>query len=1193
MKKMIKILSKVFLILGGIFISNIMDNKRVLAADMTTTFSGYYWHRKSSNYNGSGSFRYYYIDGMDSYCLDPDTHEGSPLSLGDWESSGVSNDIKERVLLIAYYGYNYPNHQTLEYRAATQALLWETIKGGDTKVTFHTKRFGEGTELDISKEKNEIERLIADHSTKPSFNGKIYSVLAGDSITLEDTNNVLSNFNVTVDNADYNINENKITIIPKSSGTLNVSLTKKTPYYESYKIFIGDIYQNQIVPGTVDPIVSSFRINSYYGKLNITKVDSETMKAQGDATLKGAKYGVYDMDEELVTTLVTDENGYATSGNILKMGKYYLKEIESSRGYKIDNTKYYFEVNGKDDVNLNVKEDIVKGRIKITKHDSETNTCKPLGEGILSGAKYQIVDINNNVVDTITINDDCTGISKELPYGKYKVKEIEAPSGYKIDNNIYDVFIDSDDLEINVTSREEIIKGKIKITKQDSETNACKPLGEGILSGAKYQIIDINNNVVDTITINDNCIGISKELPYGKYKVKEIEASKGYKIDNNIYDVFIDSDNLEINVTSKEDIIKNRISILKQYDYVDGTTQFLNAEANVTFEIYGEDGSKFASITTDKNGYASLEIPYGIWKFHQVNTTNGYEKIYDFYITVDENSEKEQYYNILNNALSAYLQILKLDTETGNKIELSDTTFKILNLDTNQYVSQYVGGKVISEFKTDKNGIVITPLKLSSGNYKIIEIRSPKGYLINKEGLTFTIGSDTHFNYTTYGSFVTVEYKNSPIKGQIEIIKKGESFVIDKGTYTYKDVLLDGIIYNIYAAEDIKSPDGKYIYYSKNGLVDTITTDKNGYGISKKLPLGKYYLIEVKTKDNYVLDSNKYYFELTEKNNTTPIVFELFEGFNYLKKGKVEITKKDLITGDVIANTILEIYNDKDELIYTGTTNEEGKIIIDDLKVGKYYILEKKASTGYIITTEKVYFEIKDNGEIVKAEMQNKPIIGGLEITKVDISTGEVLPDTLIEVYNDKDELIFSGRTDENGKILIENLRYGKYYFVEKLAPEGYQINNEKIWFEIFEDGKIVKSIMKNDKIKSKVIIHKVDEVDNSLEGVKIGIYDINDNLVYEGTTDKDGNLECALEYGKYYYKEISTLDGYIIDENKVYFEVLENDKIIDFKLINNHEQIDVPNTLKNNNLFIELLPSILVFIGIGIIVYATKKSEK
>lgn len=114
---------------------------------------------------------------------------------------------------------------------------------------------------------------------------------------------------------------------------------------------------------------------------------------------------------------------------------------------------------------------------------------------------------------------------------------------------------------------------------------------------------------------------------------------------------------------------------------------------------------------------------------------------------------------------------------------------------------------------------------------------------------------------------------------------------------------------------------------------------------------------------------------------------------------------------------------------------------------------------------KKVSFEIKENGEVVKAEMKNKPITGTLEFTKVDFSTGTPLPDTLIEIYNDKDELIFSGRTDENGMIIIKELRYGRYYILEKEAPEGYILNEERMYFEIREDGEIVKATMKNEKV--------------------------------------------------------------------------------------------------------------------------------
>ena len=991
---------KVLLLVISTIVS-IIGIGRISAAELTTSFSGYYWDRKSDDYHGSGSFRYYYLDGIDSYCLDPSTHEGGPLTLGDWNSTGISDSIKEKVLLIAYYGYNYQGHQTLEYRAATQAMIWETVKGGNTKVTFFTQRFGEGNELDISKEKGEIERLISNHKVKPSFDSKEFSALVGEQLVLNDSNDVLSNYNISINEATFYKKDNKLYITPYVAGKLQVKLKKKEAYTSSYKIFVSDVYQDQIIPGIIDNIEGNFIINSEYGKVNIQKKDSEKGIKQGEATLGGATYGIYRRDNDiLMGTITTDANGYAESESILSYGNYYLKELKSSMGYKLDNNKYYFDINSNSkNVHVDVFEDVIKGRIKITKQDSETNTCKPLGEGILSGAKYQIVDINNNVVDTITINDDCTSTSKELPYGKYKVKEIE--------------------------------------------------------------------------------------------------ASKGYKIDTNIYDVSIDSDDLEINVTSKEDIIKNRISILKQYDYVEGNSMFVNAEVNIIFEIYDSNNFKYDTIITDKNGYALVDLPYGTWRFHQKNVVNGYQKIHDFYVNVDDNSPLKHYYNILNNKIAAYLKLVKKDSTTGNVIKLSGTKFKILNMDTNEYVSQYVGGKLLDTFETDKNGIMTTYLKLEAGNYKVIEIEAPKGYLLNDEGVMFSINDNTEFEYTSYGTFVTVEYMNDPVMGQLEIKKYGDIFKIKDDNYSFDKIPLSSVKFNIYASEDIISPDGTTIYYKKGTRVDRLTTNEDGYVISKKLPLGEYYLVETKTNSNYILNKEKYYFELKETDATTPIVLEYYEAINYLRNGNLEIIKKDADNGKVVPNTKIEIYTENDELIYTGMTNEDGKIILNKLPIGKYYI-------------------------------------------------------------------------------------------IETVASEGYRINNEKIYFEIKRNNQNVKVTLKNEKIKSKVIIHKVDESNNSLNGVHINIYDENDKIIYKGVTDKDGNIEVELSYGKYYYKEISTIDGYIINDEKVYFNITNDNETLEFNLVNIKKEIEVPNTGANKQNL--LLPNLLIILGILLNIYGKKK---
>lgn len=870
-------ITKCLMLATALFVGFTVKASAVSAATLVKEKSDYYYERQESDGSNHHSWywQHYTMDGDVAYCIEPNVPEGVTYPEVDWAGTGLPESIKERLLLIGYYGYTFPGHQTEAYRAATQGMIWDVIIGNGNHTQFTTQRWGAGTKFDVSAEEAEINRLISTHSTRPSFNAGVYKLQVGQTLTLTDTNNVLSEFDISVSGAEYSVDGNTFTIKPTTSGTIDVSFNKRMPYKSSYKLFAGDGIQNMLVPGMVDPVIAKIRINSYSSPVEIFKKDKEnnSSNAQGQATLKGARYGIYEQETgKLVGTIETDQNGYAKSNPILSWNSYYLQEISPSEGYLLDTTRYNFDMRGKE------------------------------------------------------------------------------------------------------------------------------------------------------------------------------------------------SESIEV----FETVVKNYVSILKQYEFVDGDTKFLNAEQNITFEIFYPNGTKFDEIKTDKNGYATINLPYGVWKFHQVNTSTGFEKIYDFYITVDYESEKEQYYNILNNSLNAYLQVVKVDSETGKTIALTDTTFKIFNKDKNQYVSQFVGGKVYDEFKTDETGKFMTYLKLESGNYKLIEVSNPKGYLIDKNSVDFTIGNDTHFAYTTYGPVITMYVKNTPIKGQIEIYKKGELFAVEDETFNYNNrVSLEGIVYNIYAEEDIKSSDGNHLYYEKGALVGTMTTNKEGYAISELLPLGKYIVKESKTNDYYVLDKTEYHIELTEKDNKTEVVYSSHKMTNLLKKGTLEFTKTDLVNGEPIPNTVIEVYTEKNQKIFEGTTDENGKVIIKNLSVGqKYYIIEKNPATGYVITDEKVYFEILEDGEVVKAEMKNKPITGGLEFTKVDFSTNEPIPNTLIEIYSvdDEENPIFSGRTDEAGKIIIDELRYGKYFILEKeTASDKYILNTERMYFEILEDGEIVKCTMVNE----------------------------------------------------------------------------------------------------------------------------------
>ena len=312
-------------------------------------------------------------------------------------------------------------------------------------------------------------------------------------------------------------------------------------------------------------------------------------------------------------------------------------------------------------------------------------------------------------------------------------------------------------------------------------------------------------------------------------------------------------------------------------------------------------------------------------------------------------------------------------------------------------------------------------------------------------------------------------------QGKIQIYKSGQNLNLSNGSFYYDKKNLENIKFIIKANEDIYSVDGTYKYYSKNDVVDEIITNKDGYAVTKLLPLGKYIVEESETQNGYILDKSKYEVELVEDDEKSSIVYADISLFNYLKKGK-------------------------------------------------------------------------------------------LEFTKTDLTTGKVIPNTKIEIYTYNDELIYSGLTDVNGKVIIDNLFVGKFYIIEKDPASGYKINDEKVYFEITEDGEIVKANMTNEKIKSTIKIHKIDEDNNSLKGVLIGIYDLNDNLIYSGLTDDEGYLEYELEYGRYYFQEISPLKGYELNTEKVFFEITKDGDYIQYTLINKFKPIKVPITELNDN---------------------------
>lgn len=816
------------------------------------------------------------------YCLQPfveiDNNYVYNVARSDYAAIlNISEEQWQKIALYAYYGYGYNeegyNHSAHKWYPITQVLIWRAVE--PTSDIYFTNTLN-GTRNDslFASEIAELEALVQEHSTKPNIKTTSDTLNLGQSYTFTDENGVLSSFTVNgSENVQVSKNGNELTITPTGIGNASVKFTKTHNLYDTDPVlYYANNTQNVMRVGNLDPSTMLLNFKVIGGKLTLQKLDRDTGEpvGLGDGILANATYGIYDMADNLITKVVTGEDGKVTSDYLPYVGQYKLKEISSSKGYELDPTEYLFEI-------------------------TET--------------------------------------------------------------------------ELNPT------------------------------------------------------------------------------------------------ITVYEQVIKRPIQIHKYY--ANGETGSLEPEKNIKFEFYNKNNELVVSVSTDENGYATFNLPYGTYTGKQITTTSGYEKVGDFTITVNEDSPEVINFSFSNAPITAKLRLVKIDADSKKTINYENVSFKIKNLSNNSYICQKITypKQELCEFKTDSNGEFITPYPLMPGKYMLEEITSPKGYLLNQNGVSFSIDENSNIVVDNeYGNYITVEFANKKIMGEVKIEKTGDLFSINNGTFSYEITKLSGIEFSIYANEDITTLDG-ITHFKKGDLVDKAITDINGSAIFKNLYLGSYIVRETKTLSEYVLDEKEYEITLTEIDNKTAIVSELLKVTNKLKKGDMELYKTDLITGEPIPNTGIEVYTENNELVFSGKTDENGKVVIKDLKVGKYFIIEVESATGFVLTDEIVYFEIKDNGEIVKAEMTNKPITGVLEFSKVDFSDGTPLPNTLIEIFTEDDELVFSGRTDENGMIVIEELRFGKYYILEKEAPEGYVLNDEKMYFEILEDGEIVKATMVNEKV--------------------------------------------------------------------------------------------------------------------------------
>ena len=895
------------------------------------------------------------------------------------------------------------------------------------------------------------------------------------------------------------------------------------------------------------------------GKVIIDKVDDIGQP------VPNATFEIKRQDGEYTKQGTTDDNGHLEF-NKVPWGRYQLKEISAPDGYVLDPSARDFVLDkDQQEFKYQYVNRRIKGQLIITKIDKDTK--QPL-----KGATFEIKK-GNTLIQTVTTDD--TGVAKldQLPYGEYTVIEKEAPPGYLLNTTPQKVNIVQDAEIYHVTFENKAGKGNIEITKTEDGSGRK-------LAGAEFAIWDKSMAQVDTVVTGESGVGVSSSLPVGTYYVQETRAPEGYVIDPKMHTVVIGEEGRVIKYSMPNKQILGKVKI-KKVDAVTGTTL-----EGVEFKIYDKANPDVVvdTLITDEFGMAtSKELPFGDYIIKESKTPNGYFPLVKDYEFKIDRHDKVVEFTIENKPILVDVIVNKTGETTGKALPGA-----VFQLKKNGEIMNFkVGTQVISSLTTDSQGKIKFPQKLGVGKYELIEIKAPSGYLSAKP-VKFEITADS---VKENPNGIVINVKDKEIKGDVKLVKVDEDTgkpmpnitfeLFDKndnslgkyttdengvievkdleyGEYYFKEVskphgyvedtekiyfmiqkdgqtitlnktnkLIDGDVeltkVDIDTGETLSGVTFKLVNANTNEVVGTYTTDSTGKFRVNDLPFGKYYIKEIQGLEGYESDDSPEVFYIQESGELITIT-----KYNKKIKGKIQINKTDVSDGKVIPDCGFRIWkDDKKTIVIEGKTDKNG-IAEFELGYGKYYYQEFDAPEGYVLDNRLYPFEIKENGEIVKAHMTNEKIKGTMELSKVDISNGMLIPNAKFKIYKeDKKTVVVKGMTDQNG-IAKFNLEYGKYYYQEYDAPNGYILDESLFPFEIKINGDIVKCQMTNKPETGGLIINKVDgKTGESLQGATFGLYCGKDKVL-EGVTDQNGRLEITgLSIGTYTLKEEKAPAGY------------------------------------------------------------------
>ena len=1054
------------------------------------------------------------------------------------------------------------------------------------------------------------------------------------------------------------------------SATMKGSVTKD---YSAYKISTGSGSQDLALvfgEGVDDEKYVDFKVTwVQYASVKVIKKD-----AKANAKLAGAVFGLYSdaNGTKLITKLpATDANGEASVQIVKTQDTVYLKEITAPSGYRINATAYNVKLEVSKTTTVTVPDEEQLGQLTVYKEGevlvgadvTENGTTFKYEKRRQKGAVYDVyagADIKTAygtkvyskgdlVKENLTTDTNgaivlknlhlATYVVKEkqaptgfynageekkvttypttvkhksyftdeqgylilpqnLKIGHYRIEEVNAPYGYTLNENYYEVNVDSNtayqmdgtsgDVIIEIVYENHPVKGELNIVKQGEVLNGFKDdftYQKENLEGAVFEVYaaediytadfqkdDQGNRILEyasgalvgTVTTDKDGKAQIADLPLGTYKVVEKTAPEGFVLNEEAQTVtfsYKDQKTPVIKQTAafENDRQKVEVSVVKQdaenETVVAGAEFGLYAKEDIHAhgEVIVKADTLLGKAVSDEDGKAVFEsdLPFGSYYIKELAAPAGYVSSFEtLEVTAKYQGQDVKVVKLESVFKNQPTKVTfkKSDITTG--VELSGATLTVLDKD----------GNVVDTWKSVKGEEHLIERLTAGETYTLREEMAPYGYLMAEE-ITFTV-EDT-------AEIQKVEMKDAVPTGTLIINKKGEFLdkvsALDsvggwiKHLFEYLSGSLKEVTFEVYALEDIKAADGESEdYYKKDALVATITTDETGVAKLTDLPLGKYYVKEKETANGYVLDGEIREVDLTYRDQNTAEVTYSADWQNKRQKAEVKVLKKAkdsdrvlegavfaLCNKDDIVNAKGDVILKADTVIEEQATDKDGKLTFTaDLPLGHtYYVKETSPAPGFATTDQVQEFTFEYGGaekETLSYEFTFEDEETTVEFTKTSLTDGKEIEGAKLKVTDESGNTVDEWTSGKEPHIIKELTVGKKYTMTETLPADGY-VTAESITFTVEDTSEVQKVEMKDDV--TKVQISKTDISGKELPGAKLTILDKEGKTVESWTSEEKPHYIEMLPIGEYTLREETAPDGYLVAED-VKFTVKDTGEI-------------------------------------------------